>query len=243
MMIKLLLVEDDEACAYAVQGGLELLDLYEVRWAANGKESLPLYEWFRPDVIVSDVQMPEMNGFALARAVREKDKKVIILLATGLTSPKDLREGYHAGIDEYVKKPYIAEELHYRIQSIMKRTQKESETVLQSDGENSGITGNNRHIHIGRYVFDPENETLSFNNRITQRLTSREAQLLLLFHENRNRLVPRPEILERFWPDNDPVFASRSLDVFISKLRKYLSEDKSVKIVNERAKGLKLEKE
>jgi DNA-binding response OmpR family regulator len=235
------LVEDDEACAYAVQGGLELLDVYEVRWAANGKEALHLYASFRPDVIVSDVHMPEMDGFELARTIRKNDKRVIILLATGLTSPKDLREGYHTGIDEYVKKPYIAEELHYRIQAIMKRSQKEIDTAAQSDSDNRFITENNRHITIGRYIFDPERETLALNNQVTQKLTSREAQLLLLLHQNCNGLVCRSEILQRFWPDDDPVFASRSLDVFISKLRKYLSKDKSIQIVNERGKGLKLE--
>jgi DNA-binding response OmpR family regulator len=232
-MIKLLLVEDDDACAYAVQGGLELLNVYEVRCAANGREALALYDSFHPDVVVSDVQMPEMNGFELARTIRENDKKVIILLATGLTSPKDLREGYHVGIDEYVKKPFIAEELHYRIQAIIKRSQNNRVTESKPDD-------NIRYITIGRYIFDPENETLSLNNRVTQKLTSREAQLLLLLLKNKNHLVHRRDILQQFWPAEDPVFSSRSLDVFISKLRKYLSEDQSVKIVNERGKGLRL---
>lgn len=232
-MIKLLLVEDDDACAYAMQGGLELLNVYEVRCAANGREALALYDSFHPDVVVSDVQMPEMNGLELARTIRENDKKVIILLATGLTSPKDLREGYYVGIDEYVKKPFIAEELHYRIQAIIKRSQNNSVTESEPDD-------NIRYISIGRYIFDPENETLSLNNRVTQKLTSREAELLLLLYQNHNRLIHRTEILQVFWPGDDLVFSSRSLDVFISKLRKYLSEDQSVKIVNKRGKGLRL---
>lgn len=235
-MIKLLLVEDDEACAYAVQGGLELLEVYEVRWAANGKEALNLYPSFRPDVVVSDVQMPEMDGFELARVIRGNDKRVIILLATGLTSPKDLRDGYNTGIDEYVKKPYIAEELHYRVQAIMKRSQKNNETELPPDGNDHRIT-------IGRYIFDPENKTLALNNQVAQNLTEREAQLLLLLHQNSHKVVSRQDILQQFWPEDDPVFASRSLDVFVSKLRKYLLNDKSVNIVNQRGKGLKLEKE
>lgn len=232
-MIKLLFVEDDEACAYAIQGGLEMLDLYEVRCAANGREALKIYDGFCPDVVVSDVQMPEMNGFELVRRIRENDPQVIIILATGLTSPKDLRNGYNAGIDEYIKKPFIAEELHYHIQAILKRTRNNSHVESIPDN-------NTRHINIGRYVFDPENETLSLNNRVTQKLTSREAQLFLLLYKNQNRMIPRMEILQHFWPGDDPVFSSRSLDVFISKLRKYLSEDQSVKIVNERGKGLRL---
>ncbi len=87
---------------------------------------------------------------------------------------------------------------------------------------------------------DSETGTLTLNNRVTQKLTSREAQLLLLLYKNQNRMIPRIEILQHFWPGDDPVFSSRSLDVFISKLRKYLSEDQSVKIVNERGKGLRL---
>ncbi len=232
-MIKLLLVEDDDACAYAMQGGLELLNVYEVRCAANGREALALYNSFHPDVVVSDVQMPEMDGFELARTIRKNDKKVIIILATGLTSPKDLREGYHTGIDEYVKKPFIAEELHYRIQAIVKRSHNNSETASKPED-------NIRYLTIGRYIFDPENKTLALNSQVTQKLTSREAQLLLLLHENHNRLMHRKDILQQFWPGEDPVFSSRSLDVFISKLRKYLSEDQSVKIVNVRGKGLRL---
>lgn len=232
-MIKLLLVEDDEACAYAIQGGLEMLEVYELRWAANGKEALDIYESFRPDVVVSDVQMPQMDGFELARIIRENNKQVIILLATGLTSPKDLRDGYNTGIDEYVKKPFIAEELHYRIQAIMNR----SRLYTSADSQ---LVYNKQHIRIGRYVFDTENETLTLNGQVTQELTTRESQLLLLLHQNLNKVVSRQDILHRFWPEDDPVFASRSLDVFISKLRKYLSKEMSVKIVNQRGKGLRL---
>jgi len=232
-MIKLLFVEDDEVCAYAIQGGLDMLDLYEVRCAANGREALKIYEEFRPDVVVSDVQMPEMDGFELVRKIREADSQVVILLATGLTSPKDLREGYHAGIDEYIKKPFIAEELHYHIQAILKRTKQRRRV--------SSIPENNmQQINMGRYVFNPESETLSLNNRVTQKLTSREAQLLLLLYSKQNQLIPRSAILQQFWPEDDPVFSSRSLDVFISKLRKYLAEDQFLKIENVRGKGLHL---
>ena len=232
-MIKLLFVEDDEDCAYAVQGGLDMLDLYDVRCAANGREALKIFAEFHPDVVVSDVQMPEMDGFELVRKIREADSQVVILLATGLTSPKDLREGYHAGIDEYIKKPFIAEELHYHIQAILKRTKQNRR--IESTPESNTLQ-----ITMGRYVFDSVKETLSLNNRVTQKLTSREAQLLLLLYSKQNQLIPRSEILQQFWPEEDSVFSSRSLDVFISKLRKYLAEDQSLKIVNERGKGLRL---
>lgn len=234
-MIKVLFVEDDEACAYAIQGGLELLELYDVRWAANGKEALAMYDVFCPDVVVSDVEMPEMNGFELANAIRAKDQNVLILLASGLTSPKDLREGYKLEIDEYVKKPYIAEELHHRIQAILRRTRGTIRAVSLSE-ELPAHT-----LSIGNYHFNLEKQTLSINDKEVQKLSSREAEILLLLHDNRNHLVNRSEFLQRFWANEDPEFASRSLDVFISKLRKYLSEDPYVKIVNERGRGLRLE--
>lgn len=234
-MIKLLFVEDDDNYAYAVQGGLELFDVYEVQRAANGRDALTLYNTFRPDVVVSDIEMPGMNGYDLARAIREKDREVIILLASGLISPRDLHKGYRLDIDEYVKKPYIAEELHLRIQAILKRVRK------AATPESAAAKYKTNTQPLGGYTFDADRQTLSFDNKITQKLTPLETQILSLLLENRNRLVLRADILQRFWAMEDPEFTSRSLDVFITKLRKYLSQDPSLKIVNERGKGLRLE--
>lgn len=234
-MIKLLFVEDDDNYAYAVQGGLELFDVYEVRRAANGRDALTLYNTFRPDVVVSDIEMPGMNGYDLASAIRAKDEDVIILLATGLTTPKDARKGYQLDIDEYVKKPYIAEELHLRIQAILKRVRK------AATPESAAAKCKTNTQPLGSYTFDADKHTLSFDNQITQKLTPLETQILSLLLENRNRLVLRADILQRFWAMEDSEFTSRSLDVFITKLRKYLSQDPSLKIVNERGKGLRLE--
>lgn len=232
-MIKLLFVEDDDAFAYAIQGGLELLEEYEICRATNGHEAMSLYDAFCPDVVVADIEMPGINGYDLTRAIRVKNKNVVLLLASGLTSPKDLCEGYKLDIDEYVKKPYIAQELHCRIQAILKRMRK---TVIPEEvpEEETG------QIHIGRYVFDVEERTLSFDRKLTQKLTPLEADILSLLLGNRNRLVLRSDILQRFWGKDDSEFASRSLDVFICKLRKYLSHDSSIKIVNERGRGLRL---
>ncbi|MDO5664082.1 MAG: response regulator transcription factor [Bacteroidia bacterium] len=234
-MIKLLFVEDDDTYAYAVQGGLELLESYDVRWAKNGKEALDMYGTFCPDVVVSDVEMPEMNGYDLARAIRAKDENVVILLATGLTSPKDLHKGYELDIDEYVKKPYIADELHLRIQAILKRTRKAAATP-----EYAAEKYKTNAQPVGEYTFDAEVHTLSIGNCITQKLTPLEAQLLAFLLENRDCLVPRADILQRLWATEKPEFSSRSLDVFVSKLRKYLSKDSSIKIVNKRGRGLRL---
>lgn len=233
-MIKLLFVEDDDNYAYAIQGGLELFDVYDIRRAINGKEAFEIYNNFCPDVVVSDVEMPELDGYDLARAIRAKDENVIILLATGLTSPKDLRKGYKLDIDEYVKKPYIADELHDRIQAILKRLSKVNKSNASANKENENI------VFVGGYVMDTLSQTLSFDDMMVQKLTPRETDILLFLHKNQNCLVARTDILQRFWKNDDPEFASRSLDVFISKLRKYLSHDTLIKIENIRGKGLKL---
>ena len=122
-MIKLLFVEDDKDLTYAVRNGLELLEEYDIRCAENGQEALEVYKTFIPDVVVSDIEMPVMNGFELARAIRAIDSKVIIILASGLTDATALREGYKISIDEYIKKPYIVNEIHYRVQAILRRMQ------------------------------------------------------------------------------------------------------------------------
>jgi DNA-binding response OmpR family regulator len=239
-MIKLLFVEDSEALAYAVQGGLELIedDEYDIRHALNGKEAFEIFKSFAPDVVVSDIEMPVMNGIELARAIREIDDNVPIILATGLTSPQTVREGFSIEIDAYIKKPYIAQELHPQIKAILRRVQKNTVPNPQTDTVSQPAPNV---VKIGKYTFDPERGILSLNNKTEQKLTSREADILFLLYENRHSSVKRGDILERFWKDDDPTFSSRSLDVFITKLRKYLGEDKSIKIVNERGKGLWLD--
>lgn len=232
-MIKLLFVEDDEHCAYAVQGGLELFDIYDIRRASNGKEALDIYDEFCPDVVVSDVEMPGMNGFELAQSIRSKSRAVVLLLATGLVTPKDVDQGYKIGIDEYVKKPYIANELHQRIQAILRRTT----SVVKTSSEDSG---NTKTQSVGNYLYDVEAGTLIHEGKISQKLTPLESALLRLLLENKNQLMERSEILKQLWEKDDPAFASRSLDVFVSKLRSYLSKDAAVSIETVRNKGLRL---
>jgi DNA-binding response OmpR family regulator len=234
-MIKLLFVEDDEMLAYVVKSGLELLEKeYDIRHASNGKEALEIYKTFAPDVVVSDIEMPVMNGFELARTIRQTDDNVVIILASGLVSPQHVLSGYEINIDEYVKKPYLADELHSRIQAILRRVRQNQTADLPTDNtpQNS--------VKIGKYIFDIENGVLIFNNKTKQKLTLREADILTLLCENQNRIVKRSDILERFWAEDDPEFSSRSLDVFITKLRKYLANDTNIEIVNERGRGLRL---
>ena len=214
-MIKLLLVEDDPNLCYIVQSGLqELIGGYEVSTAANGKEGLEAWEQHRPDIIIS---------------IRETDGDTPILFASALTSPKDVRRGYGFGVNNYIKKPYVPDELDAHIHAILK----------MKNGEKSRTeTG---HLKIGHYTLDTDHATLRDDTSgKTQVLTQREAQILQLLAENKNEVVRREAILSRFWDTEDDFFASRSLDVFINKLRKHFESDADIEIKTVRGIGLML---
>lgn len=227
-MIKLLLIEDDEACAYTTQGGLELIGNYEVIWAKNGLEGWNLYNELKPDVVVSDIDMPLMDGFELVRKIRETDHSVIIIMETGKTSPKDVVSSFQLGVDDYIKKPFVAEELHVRIQAILKKV----ERILSQESSISPI------LSIGNYRFDITERTLELKQQKIN-LTLRETDILKLLYENKNTNVSRDTILFLYWKNSD-CFTSRSLDVFISKLRKYLAQDPFIEIITIKRVGYML---
>lgn len=231
-MIKMLFVEDDEDSAYVTRGGLELIGDYDVVWARDGFEGWALFQKEKPDVVVTDIEMPRMDGFELTQKIRETGHNTIIIMESGKTSPKDVVKGFTFGADCYIKKPFVAEELHLNIQAILRRTQ----TQTKDPSPEQTFTN---YLCIGKYKLFFEDEILQLNSEKIK-LTHREAGILKMLYERKNSLVLRDEILSTFW-DNTDYFNSRSLDVFISKLRKYLSKDKSVQIVNERGKGLRLE--
>ena len=228
-MLKILLIEDDEACAYALQGGLELLDSYEVTVAHNGSEGLALFDTFAPDVVVTDIEMPGMDGFELVQQIRIRDKSVVIIMASCRTKPKDVLKGFELGADDYIKKPFIAEELHAHIRAILKRMNGRLQL------EQSLSAGS---LYISNFKFNPGDETLELCMQ-KRKLTKREAILLKVLSENKNTVYPREKILHQLWGDSD-FFSSRSLDVFVSKLRKYLEQDPSVEIVTVKGKGIML---
>lgn len=227
-MIKLLLIEDDTNFAYILKSSLEeILGGYEVNVAANGMEGLAVLDSFSPDVIVSDVNMPVMNGVDMVKKIRQTDKETLIVFATGNTSPKDVAAGYEAGVNNYIKKPYLPEELDAHIKALINLR---NETKVK--------IGSPLHA-IGKYLFDPKNLSLLYDSD-KQALTVREAQILKLLVENKGNIVKRDDILLKFWDFNDP-YTSRSLDVFITKLRGYLSKDASVRITNVKSVGLILD--
>ena len=229
-MIKLLLVEDDPNLCYIVQSGLqELIGGYDVCTAANGKEGLEAWEQHRPDIIISDIDMPEMDGFEMVKRIRETDGDTPILFASALTSPKDVRRGYGFGVNNYVKKPYVPDEVDAHIHAILK----------MKSGEKS--RSENGCLKIGHYTLEPAHATLrNDTNGKLQVLTQREAQILQLLAKNKNEVVRREAILSRFWNTEDDFFASRSLDVFINKLRKHFESDADIEIKTVRGIGLML---
>ena len=229
-MVKLLLVEDDASLAYIEKTGLEdIIGGYDVTTAANGKECLQAWQQIHPDVIISDIDMPVMNGFEMVERIRETDGDVIIIFTSALTSPNDVKAGYRLGINNYVKKPFVPEELDAHIQALMKmrggaKTQKET-----------------NHYKLGKYTLDADHATLRDDETdISQTITQREAQILQLLAENQNHVVRREAILSRFWNTEDDYFASRSLDVFVNKLRKLLSGEPRITLKTVRGVGLQL---
>lgn len=227
--IQLLLVEDDASFAFIVKGSLELTGLYDVCVAANGKEGLAAYTTFQPNVIIADIEMPIMSGLEMVRQIRQNDRHTPILLATAKTSPQDLIEGYRVGVDNYIRKPFLPEELNAHIQAVLRRY----ESCIVEEKKAKDL------YRLGAYLFNVKYHYLEWKE-VRYELTERESGILQILYFQKGQLVRREDLLMRLWGQND-FYTSRSLDVFISKLRKYLSKDSSVVIQTIRGEGLRLE--
>lgn len=229
-MIKLLLVEDDSTFSYIVKNELqEIIGSYEVITATNGAEGLKAWKEYHPDIIISDIDMPVMNGYQMVERIREMDGDIPILFTSALTSPKDVKEGYKLGVNNYVKKPFVPDELDAHIHAILKM---KAGVKLRNENE---------HYALGRFTLDAKHATLHNNeNGENKTLTVREAQILQLLCENINEIVERKAILSRFWNTEDDYFASRSLDVFITNLRKSLKDEPLIELKNIRGVGFVL---
>ena len=224
--IKLLFVEDDTSFAFIVKGSLELTETYEVLTACNGKDGLEAYYSFNPDVVVADIEMPVMDGMEMVAIIRKTDEVIPILFATGHTNARHVLDGYKLNADNFIKKPFLPEELDAHIQAVLKRTR------MMSTVNNTG------NIYLGDYVFNTDKQYLQ-NKDKKQKLTARGTKILYKLCENKGNVVTRDEILKELWGMND-FFTSRSLDVYINSLRKYLSKDSKISIETIRGKGLVL---
>jgi DNA-binding response OmpR family regulator len=222
MKIKVLLAEDEPALALIIKESLETRN-FIVLHCKNGQEALDVFVSESPDILVLDVMMPVKDGFSLAKDVRKMDKKVPIIFLTAKSQTQDVVEGFTLGGNDYLKKPFSMEELIVRIHSLLGRITNEKK---------------DEQISIGKYLFDSVKQTLSYNNTL-ETLTYRETALLELLIENKNEIIDRSIILKKIWGDDD-FFNGRSMDVFITKLRKKVSLDSSIQIINIRGQGYKL---
>jgi DNA-binding response OmpR family regulator len=219
---RILYVEDDETLGFITTENLERKG-YEVFLSQDGESALKLFIAGSFDICLLDVMLPRLDGFTLARMIRQENEEVPIIFISAKSLPEDKIAGLLLGADDYIVKPFNIEELTLKIEIFLKRSQ-----VNKSSGE-TGLE------QIGRCTLDTARLQLVCNEQM-RKLTYREAELILFFSQNRNRLISREEILESVWGGND-YFAGRSLDVFISRLRKYFKDDPGVKIENRHGLG------
>ena len=220
--IKVLLAEDEASLGMIVKESLESRD-FTVFHAENGEEAFEMYQTKKPDILVLDVMMPKKDGFTLAKEIRVENKGIPIIFLTAKSQTSDVLEGFNHGGNDYLKKPFSMEELIVRIKSLQNRM--ELKTNVEA-------------IKIGEYSFNLTKQTLEYTSEIEQ-LTHREAQLLFHLFEKKNEVLDRTFILNKLW-GNDDFFNARSMDVFISKLRKKLKKDNTLQIINIRGFGYKL---
>lgn len=222
---KILFVEDDPSLGFVVKDNLSLKG-YDVTLCKDGAEGEVEFGRKSFDLCVLDVMLPKKDGFALARSIREKNSDIPIIFLTAKAMVEDKLEGFGTGADDYVTKPFSLEELYCRIEVFLKRSNLSPKGAIGA-------------LPIGEYEFDTANFTLKHKND-ERVLTSREAEILKQLYLHRDRVLKREEILLAVW-GNDDYFLGRSLDVFISKIRKYLKEDPNVQITNFHGVGFKLE--
>jgi len=223
---KILLIEDDPNLGFILQENLELKS-YDVTLCRDGEAGLKAYKSDTWDLCLLDVMLPKKDGFTLAREIRLEDEALPIIFLTAKSLKTDRIEGLKIGGDDYITKPFSIEELNLRIQAVLKRSNKSIPPAAKPQH------------HIGRFHFDADAQTLQFQQEEPTRLTSKEADLLKLLCQHKNTILTRDVALTAIWED-DNVFNARSMDVYISRLRKYLRMDPDIEIRNVHGKGFRL---
>lgn len=224
-----MLVEDDPNLSEVIMDFLELQG-YEIIRAFDGEEGLTAFYRNQVDLCLIDVMMPKKDGFGLVEEIRKLNEDVPVIFITARSMKEDRIRGFRVGCDDYLSKPFSTEELELRIHAILKRCQTRFHDARVNEKE----------IYtIGNYTFDYSNMVLKINGG-EQRLTKKEADLLHLLAINKNQLLKRELVLKMVWGDDD-YFIGRSMDVFITKLRKHLKEDPGISIINYHGTGFLLE--
>lgn len=219
------LVEDDLSFGSVLKSYLELNE-YGVTWVDDGKYAVNKFKNGSYHICILDVMLPNVDGFTIGREIRQLDKDIPIVFLTAKALKDDILKGYNVGADDYITKPFDTEVLLCKIQAIIKRqsTQPENENI---------------HFTIGAYEFDSKLRSIS-RNGAKQKLSPKEADLLKLLCQNKNELLSRETALRKIWGE-DGYFTARSMDVFITKLRKFLREDPNIEIKNIHGSGFLLE--
>lgn len=233
--IIVLLVEDEQTLALIIKDTLEGQN-FVIHTASNGEEGLRLFFDLRPDVLVTDVMMPRMDGFEMVHRIRQKDTSTPVLFLTARSAINDVVEGFELGANDYLKKPFGMQELIIRIKALV------GKAYPFANEKRKEVSW----FEIGNYRFNSINQTLiyageenSMKSTIETELSHRESEILRRLCENCNQIVNTQNVLLDLWGD-DNFFNSRSLHVFITKLRHKLSQDNRIRIINIRGKGYKL---
>lgn len=222
--IKVLVAEDDPNLATILKAYLTQKG-YQVLLATDGQVALDYFKQDEVDACILDIMMPTKDGFAVAKEIRRFDKKVPIIFLSAKTLEADKLKGFEIGCDDYITKPFSMEELIARLNATLRRTFDDNKPE-------------NNIFSIGNYTFDYNRQLLTINGE-DQKLTAKECELLKMYCVNFNQLVERVTTLQKIWKD-DSYFAARSMDVYITKLRKYLSKDPDIQLVNMHGIGFKL---
>ena len=220
---RILLVEDDRNFGDVLRSYLEMHD-YDVTLATDGEAGLESYNKGEYDLCIFDVMMPKKDGFTLAKEIREKDTEMPIIFLTAKSQTTDVVEGFSIGGNDYLKKPFSMEELIVRVHNLLNRAK---------------IQKTSKILSIGSYTLNFPKQQLTYLEETPVQLTHREAHLLFHLIKNKNEVLDRTIILNKLWGTDD-FFSARSMDVFITKLRKKLKKDETIQIINVRGFGYKL---
>lgn len=223
-MTRILFVEDDPNLGLLLQENLNNKG-FDTTWCKNGDEGLSMFKKDKFSLCILDVMMPVKDGFALSKEIRSVNAEVPIIFLTARSRGEDIIKGFEQGADDYLTKPFNTQELYLRINAILKRMQPKLGMLPKV-------------CNIGKYQFDYNKMTLDFEGSITK-LSSKEADLLWVLVCNKNELIQRNMILEKVW-GNDDYFAAKSMDVYISKIRKLLKHDPEIEILNAYGIGFKM---
>jgi DNA-binding response OmpR family regulator len=227
-MKKILLVEDDPNLGLLLQDYLQLKGKFEVVLCKDGEEGLKAFTKQNFDLLILDVMMPKKDGFTLGKEIRKFNTQVPIIFATAKGMIEDKTQAFNLGGDDYITKPFRIEELLLRINALLKRVNNSEKSEEEKQ----------THFKIGRYDFDYTSQMIS-TGEAHQKLSTKEAELLRLLCLRKNEVLTREEALLNIWHD-DNYFNGRSMDVFLSKIRKYLKDDSNVEIINVHGRGYKL---